>query len=509
MSRSEYKTKKQWRKYGSFLKDRAEKKKKIDLIRGIVKSDKYYLAKDIIDEYIEKYGEDNYINHELAKYYARLNESDKARSIFQANIDDCSQTMYYSMYELAKMERGCANFERAEELLNQIIVSPHESKEHALLELAKVYIDTRRYDEAKELLDKIINEDMPNKMLAYQPYIEILIYIGDYEKAKEYIELIKDIIPKMDRIYYEAYISWCERKYITAERILKSNDLGIGKTRLLFCNIEYSLRKFDSVIESIDPVIRFNNNSDKKEGIILLAKSYAKEGRFEEALETINRLNEFKKVDTELMNYLTGSVYYEMNDYYSARSYFGNIENIKGHNYLMAIMKEISMLIGEERYADAYNILNCFKYDLIKDNKKTFYSLSKLFLEQQLNIPNTKEPGNYSELQMISFDKEIAIDHIKKHCYYVNDETAHTLFNENIDIDELYDYVTDTIDDDNLWRKDMFDVYIIPYKNASAASEEKCNHIRVITLHNTKNIITMYPISTYVEANKVLTKERK
>lgn len=513
MSRSEYyKTNKQERKYGDFISKRIDKFKKIEVIRKLIKSDKFYLAKDIIDEYFEKYGEDDYINHELAKYYARINEFEKAKSIFEELVL-YSDTKYYSMYEYAKMERGNGNFDKAEELLNQIIISDHDNKEHALLELGKLYIDKQNYDAAKTILNQIIDADLSNKELAYQPLLIIALDEKDYEKAKEYFEKIKDILPKKDVIYYEAYMLYIRGKMVSAEKKLKNTDLGIGRNRLLFCQIEFELKKYDELIEYIEPNVdtRYNNsyNSVMKSSIVLLSNVYIKECKEEEAINSINRLKEFKDPDYDQINYLLGALYYNLNDHEVARKFFDQIKNRESAVFYFSILTKIGMLIGENRYEEAYALLNNNYKELLEKDQKSICHIARFFLENKLSIQSSIKPVHYTEFQMTDYSKESALEHIEKHfTYNKNSERSQALFNENINKEELFDYVTSVLCDDYIYRRDITDIYYIPYENASASSEKKCNHIKVVTLHDTHNIITMYPVRKIKENYKVLKKNK-
>lgn len=508
MSRSEgFKTSKQKRKYGNFIKKNVEKYKKIEVIRGLIKSDKFYLAKDIIDEYYDKYGDDDFINHELAKYYARIDNYEEAKSIFDEIIASSSEVKYYSMYELAKLERFHSNFEEAENLLNQIISSSHENKEHAYLELAKLLIDLKRIDDAKILLNGIIEQDMPNKLLAYQPLLEIAISENDNKNAERYFDIVKNNIPKRDIYFYKACILFNKRMFKSAEKTLIHSDLSLGRNRLLFCQIEFELRKYDSVIEYIEPNIKYDNPS-KKDSLSLLINTYIKECKVEEGINAIDRLKEFKNPDYDQINYLIGNLYYNTNDYDLARKFFNNIENKDSNQYYFSITKQLCMLLGEEKYEEARVLLNQFKDILSEKGDESLCHLLCFFLDMTLDHKTSLEPIHYSEQQMINYSKEQALDHIEKHFNKKDIETSEAIFNKNIDKEELFEFVTNSLCNDYLYKSEFFDLYYLPYENAGDESEEKCNYIKVVTLHDTHNIITMYPVRKIKENYKVLKKNK-
>ena len=157
---------KQLRKYGNRhfkRRERMIKRNSVEGIRSLLDERKFKLAETCIEEYIEENGEDCYIIHEYGKFYEKQFMLKKAKKYFEKNINNNSENMYYSLYELAKLEKYERNYDKAIEYLNTIIRSNHYDKSHALLELTKVYIILERYDDAEATLQEIFNGEYDEK----------------------------------------------------------------------------------------------------------------------------------------------------------------------------------------------------------------------------------------------------------------------------------------------------------------------------------------------------------
>ena len=105
----------------------------------------------------------------------------------------------------------------------------------------------------------------------------------------------------------------------------------------------------------------------------------------------------------------------------------------------------------------------------------------------------------YNALQIINYDEYSAIEHIiERH----KDE-----FTKGIDLYKLFKSVV--IDDKYYVRNITFNnIYDIPYENIG----ENTNILRVITLPNSKKILTMYPLydkTESVEETETKLKRRK
>ena len=172
----------------------------------------------------------------------------------------------------------------------------------------------------------------------------------------------------------------------------------------------------------------------------------------------------------------------------------GNIEQAR--MYFESLLKTKSKIPAlRELIVLEYNLKNYLKVlELIK--------LKKYIIDDKLIISISKELNtffkdinyydlkyNYSINQILDYDEYIAIEHIlERHC---NSEEKSN-FNKNIDIFKLFNNIKNMLNEEYKINKLQFnDYYLIPYEIIGSKGE---NYLLVVTLPNTKDIITMYPV---------------
>ena len=111
-------------------------------------------------------------------------------------------------------------------------------------------------------------------------------------------------------------------------------------------------------------------------------------------------------------------------------------------------------------------------------------------INKKLNCINNNEYSSYSESQTINYDEKKAIEHIIDH-HILNE--SFSSFNEEINIESLFHDVKTRLDEGVVFYCDTFDRYILKYDNIGYEDEKVINQLEIITIPNTKNIITMYP----------------
>jgi len=104
---------------------------------------------------------------------------------------------------------------------------------------------------------------------------------------------------------------------------------------------------------------------------------------------------------------------------------------------------------------------------------------------------NEEELENYSDKQLYNYSKERAISHINKR--HASSGTLYKIA-DDINTVELYDYCINHLD--ILLRRDDTDVYLVemPY-DVSEQIGYKTNLLEVLTIPNTNNILTLYPVA--------------
>ena len=162
--------------------------------------------------------------------------------------------------------------------------------------------------------------------------------------------------------------------------------------------------------------------------------------------------------------------------------------------------------IKENNYFDAYDRFKYISNDTIFKNH--YFDL-KILLEYKLGIINQSDvlSQDYYISQLFNYDEVYALDHISRHLDENNNKIKHTLFNSDIDLKNLFYYVREQINYLNPVEISNVHKYIVECEfYVSTINGISTKHIKVVTLPNTNNILTMYPIS-YNEKNSGKTKK--
>jgi lipopolysaccharide biosynthesis regulator YciM len=481
---------------------------KIENIRKLIIQKKINFVKQNIDNYLEEYGEDCYIIHELGKYYDEIKECDTARNYYIKNINNNGDNKYYSMYELAKLEKLKHNYTNTINLLNKIINSDHKEKIHAKIELSKVYAEMEKYHDAEKILNSIINNEliMLEKNESYSKYLEIVyneliqikIFTNKINQAEKLYSYIHDKINHDRSIFIKGQILQAKGKTFLARKIyedLLTKKLPFDKSiKIQLINLEYNDLNYSRVIELGQDFI-----NEKKyyyyDTLIYVTNCYIKEKNEREVFNCINLLEEEKYYDAA--SFLKGKFLFYKNDYNKSLKYFDSVSNEDRSIYRESIYRKICCYIKLNKLSDAYSLIN----DLKKANyNKTFDSrihTLELYLEKMLNIDSSIKPMSYKEYQIIDYNYDMAIKHIKEFKNDTSDNNNHSLIFENINIEELYLYCLKKINKEYFYKNLFTDEYIIPYENAGYDNYGPVNYVKVVTLPNSKDIITIYPIRNW------------
>ena len=484
---------KQKRKFKKIKKDNNIRRKQIENIRKLLKENKKDLAKKCIDNYLKEYEENCYILHELGKYYASLSNLKEARECFAKNIENRSINQYYSMYELAKIEKYCGNYIKSLELLYNILDSNHPEKFHAELEIAKVYIAQGRMNDAEKVLKSLADRNTANKIYVLETLVDFYIEKRQLADAFKTLNSIKDAISDIEYQYYEAIIYYRgDRKLEGKEKLQKIiNKNSSFKYRAMFelAKLEYSIENFSNVL-SLANTLEKEDIFYKFEASRLITSCYIQIGDVEKAKEHLKKMEIGSAYSKYCTTYLKGKLEMKNKNYIEAVKYFNATDINDKVIYRDSVYKLICCYIKLEQFQKAYDLIEKLE-ELDYSNKYEEHMNSmKIYLCQKLNIDCNIKPCSYFEKQVVKYSSQRAIEHIKKHDNSIkNKHEKTTLFSSNIDIEELYYSIVDKLDETTLFDNTFADEYIISYPNVG----EGIDYVRVITIPNTKKIITMYP----------------
>ena len=333
---------------------------------------------------------------------------------------------------------------------------------------AKSYIDDGRYNEARLILLKQLNTN--NKKYAMLELGKLEAQLENVKEAKRYYEMVLRV-DKRD-------------EYALVE---------IGKIEYVLGNYEEAKERFEKALEfRNDPITKFQlakteyklGNTGRARVIYKdLSKTLLDEKIRPYALLELGRLEACEGNLDEARKIFT---YLEENDKdeYAYRSLA--IMEYKAGNYLEAL-KIVNQELKKNRLVDEKLIIALGK----KFNIFFDYDYDNILM-------------TYRNEQILDYSEDRAIEHIiERHFEGINKSN----FNKDLDPYQLFIEAKSMLARENKLKQLSFnDIYIIPYSNIGEYDEE---YLKVVTLPNSKNIITMYPLITGIDLEDEDTLETK
>lgn len=237
------------------------------------------------------------------------------------------------------------------------------------------------------------------------------------------------------------------------------------------------------------------NNNEKKNLYYQTNKIAGLIDRFEYALakKIVLELLEKYPEDYVLKKQLSRIFTYEK-DYEQSKLLLESLDEERVFKKLIALYIKLN---DEEKLFEFYNKYYSEENKVNLKYLNSNYYLVQMYLKNKFDesyIPNLNELG-YFERQLISYDEELAINHIKQN-HYLND-IGKSMFSEEIDIDFLFkqvkEYIKENIDKSSL-KGPTVDSYLFYYPSCGIKKEGgNSNYFEVCTFTNTDNILTMYP----------------
>lgn len=175
------------------------------------------------------------------------------------------------------------------------------------------------------------------------------------------------------------------------------------------------------------------------------------------------------------------------------------------------ILKEASKLPGTDLSKEDFilikikllSVQNKYKecYELFKNNMAIFYKRNwsidsvLIFLKKKLGLPNDykgEKLDHYIFSQIVSYDKERSLEHIKKYHTHLNENIV--WFNPEFPLSDMFSKVQERLSSDNKMIKDIIsDIYLFKYSGNGHIKTKLVDYFAVITLRDSNEIITMYP----------------
>lgn len=246
--------------------------------------------------------------------------------------------------------------------------------------------------------------------------------------------------------------------------------------------------KFDEAKECFESLL---NTRNKTYAMLELGRLEAQLSNYNEAIEYFSNLLDTKAKYHAMLE--LGKVYIHLGDYDKAKEYFKSILEIK--NDLYAINELFFLCMKNEQYDKALEYLKQLSEDgFIKHDQLKKYLF---YIKAKMNkIDKKTRVKGYLDNQIVNFNRKEAINHIKRHLDENNKKVKHAMFFNKINISKLYKTIEKDLNDlmphtFNICDKYIYDAGI----DIGIIDDKKTSFLKVVTVCNTNNIITMYPIA--------------
>lgn len=159
------------------------------------------------------------------------------------------------------------------------------------------------------------------------------------------------------------------------------------------------------------------------------------------------------------------------------------------------LLIKIKLLCCQGKYQECLNLLNK-NVAVFKRHDWGFFG-TLIFLKKQLGILVPSDYQHFQEgylwNQIDSYDEEAAISHIENHMPYdINDSTLQ--FVEDFPLRDIYFKLREMLPlETKLYDSIITNLYVFKYDSIGRVNGKLVNHLAVVTLKDSNDIITMHP----------------
>lgn len=126
-----------------------------------------------------------------------------------------------------------------------------------------------------------------------------------------------------------------------------------------------------------------------------------------------------------------------------------------------------------------------------------------------------KNSYGYLQNQIISYSEDMALTHILRHKSLETDRETCSQFSYNFPLEKFYHNIKNLIPNKNkINSRYIVNIYIFKYDRVGIVEHEVVDYIRVATLANSNQILSMYPCKneekfSYIDLNYELVDDNK
>ena len=489
----------------------------------------------------------NFENEDITnkiKYLLRKNNFESALELINSSQKNYPNDMYIKTYKamtLFKMHKNEESLKTFEEILNRNDLNDRV-RVFAMTGYANVLSIIQREDDAIYYFEKILSESNDLQLVVRSKLSSLYTKQGRFNDAINILTI--DGFNNQYLNVKRACVYCDEGKFRKALNELDREEENITNITLKEkFDDKYTLQEMDYIrghayfkLDEMDNALKYLQNAVvvKNKSVYYkinfdIIKIYILKAQIDDAISLCEELKKGCTSDfyNKTIDKLLAKAYLRKNDYARASEHYnnaycseeekklnlGSLELVRG-NFKKA--EEYFSILDEEKYpvSEKYEIY--YKYSLVKLRLKKYdetleilkkleenidkyeirqmsYEIKRIELYVKVQKGEEKDEliDTYSKRQIVYYNKKDAINHVLDHHYY-NVKTSK--FNNSDIVEELFDNIDNLIDEKKAIYENLLDKYIIKYPNVGInMNGDTINQLTILTLPNTKNVVTMYP----------------
>ena len=288
-------------------------------------------------------------------------------------------------------------------------------------------------------------------------------------------------------LYYQKKENYKQAK-ICYESILKGNNkfkpratFELGRIYACTGNSKKAKDLFEKVINQED--------KDRTDfALYELAELYMREGNTKQAMENLKKmLYSNNPASKKYAKIKLAHLFANIGEYKMAENILVNLLKREMCDYAV---RQLIFL-----YLKINNIEEAFKIFKMLPRGTKYYHDIKAYVYYKLGKSKETFLDSYYRKQLVAYSEQLTLEHINEHLFEYEGKSIHTLFNSDINMENLLQEVKEKIKEENPIECTLVEKYIIQCEEEIAVIDgEKVKTIEVVTIPDTKNILTMYPI---------------
>lgn len=462
----------------------------------------YLRRSDIIFSKWGVYMEDeNFIQFKKAKNLIKQKKYDEANKILKDLLrKEPNDSMIKFEYAKNLLNISKGNVDEVKQLLIQLINT--KSKSFAIQELGKIYANENDFDKAKYYFEELLkhgNEYGNEKDILFSKLELGKLYanVKDFEKAKYYFEQLLETSNKKYALLElgKSYVKNGDNK----NAIFYFEQLLTEPTSRTYAMLELgrlyaSCNDNEKAKSLFEQLLQIGDEKDKAYAVLELGRLSASEGENEKAE---NYFKSILQTDNKSFAMLElGRLYASCNASEKAKQILEQLLKIGNEkDRTCALIELLRLSIKNKKYSQALQYLDkliTVNTSLTSDQIKRY----QLFLKFKLGkIKKSELSEDYFGRQIFNYNLNSALECISSNVDIDGKDMHQGRFNSNINIPDLFDICDETICEIEPYSYDVVDKYIVALDyNVGISMEMETNLVEVVTISNTKDIITMYPV---------------